>query len=193
MKIMSKFLLWIFNFDFFSLIFIFLYYFIALYSVPSDKNVQKRNNLAQELENEKAEMLSKGLNPYVEFRRREIENEVFLLTYCFLILLDWFLLHVFISWFQGGHHFNFCMSSPSFWWHYYHCYFYYYFVIIAVIIIIISVFFLIAVSIISKVINLIMILMIMSVTVLIITIIIIDTAIRIKTEIIIIIITAITK
>ena len=57
-----------------------------MYSVPSDKNVQKRNNLAQELENEKAEMLSKGLNPYVEFRRREIENEVFLITYCSLII-----------------------------------------------------------------------------------------------------------
>ena len=51
----------------------------------TDKNVQKKLNATQELESEKASMLSRGLNPYGEFRRRELEQEVN--YYCYSLSL----------------------------------------------------------------------------------------------------------
>jgi hypothetical protein len=44
--------------------------------VCTDKNVRKREAVAKKLENEKASMISRGLNPYVEFKKREVEVEV---------------------------------------------------------------------------------------------------------------------
>lgn len=61
-------------------IFIFIHNFLC-----TDKNVQKKLNATQELESEKASMLSRGLNPYGEFRRRELEQEVN--YYCYSLSL----------------------------------------------------------------------------------------------------------
>lgn len=44
-------------------------------ATQSAKYQQKLKDKKQQLENEKQEMLSKGLNPYEEFRKREIQDE----------------------------------------------------------------------------------------------------------------------
>lgn len=49
-------------------------YYTILYR--TDKNVQKKKNALLEFESQKASLLSRGLNPHVEFRTRELEAEV---------------------------------------------------------------------------------------------------------------------
>ena len=41
----------------------------------ADKNVRKRENTLKNLEDEKDAILARGLNPYVEFRQREVDIE----------------------------------------------------------------------------------------------------------------------